>query len=85
MKVNEVLRNQIFEVIENQIKANDPAETKLTLKRLKNLGYSDFESKQLIGQCLTIEIFNTLKLNKPFNEVRYIKNLNNLPEEPVEE
>ena len=82
MEVNTVLRDQLFEVIKNQIKANDPKETKIAFNRLKTEGYSDFESKQLIGQCLAIEIFDTLKFNKSYNEKRYIKNLNNLPKKP---
>lgn len=35
MKVNENLRDAIFQVIDNQINDNNPAETALTLKRLK--------------------------------------------------
>jgi len=82
MKVNENLRNAIFEVIDNQINANDPVETAITLKRLMNEGYSEFEAKQLIGQALAIELFDVIKKKVPFNEARYIKNLNNLPKEP---
>lgn len=52
MEVNKDLRKTIFEAIDNQIKANDPEETRVALKRLLDLGYSDFESKQLIGKCL---------------------------------
>jgi len=32
------LRSTIFEVIDNQINANDPAETAITLERLMNEG-----------------------------------------------
>ncbi len=39
MKVNENLRNAIFEVIANQVEANDPPETALTLERLMNEGF----------------------------------------------
>ncbi len=45
MEINETLREEIFGVIERQIKMNDPPETKSTFKRLKDLGYSDFQSK----------------------------------------
>ena len=51
MKVNERLRETVFEVIDNQINANDPAETALTLERLMNEGYTDFQAKQFIGQA----------------------------------
>jgi hypothetical protein len=81
MKVNENLRNAIFEVIDNQIAAKDPVETAITLKRLMNEGYSEFEAKQFIGQALAVELFDVMKNKVPFNEARYLKNL---PNEPVE-
>ena len=84
MEVNLKLRDEFFGIIDKQCKLNDPPETKAALKRLTDLGYSVFESKQLICQCLGIEIFETLKKGKPYNDIRYRKNLNNLPEEPVE-
>jgi hypothetical protein len=84
MKVNENVRNTIFEVIDNQIHANDPAETAITLKRLMNEGYSEFEAKQLIGRALAVELFDVMKKKIPFNEARYIKNPKNLPKEPVD-
>jgi hypothetical protein len=84
MKVNENLRNAIFEVIDNQINDNNPAETEITLNRLRDEGYSEFEAKQLIGQAIAVELFYIMKKNAPFNEARYIKNLKNLPKEPVE-
>jgi hypothetical protein len=84
MKVNKKLRNAIFEVIDNQINANNPAETAITLKRLRAEGYSEFEAKQLIGQAVAVELFHVMKENAPFDEARYLKNLRNLPKEPVE-
>ena len=78
MKVNENLRNTIFEVIENQINADDPAETAITLKRLMDEGYSEFEAKQYIGRALTVELFYAMKHKVSFNEARYINNLRNL-------
>jgi len=82
MKINTELRDQIFEVIKNQIKSNDPPETKVTYDRLIALGYSEFETKQLIGQCVAVEMFSVIKEQQPFNEARYIKNLKQLPKEP---
>jgi len=84
MKVDSHLRDEIFEVINNQIKANDPPETKITYDRLIASGYSDFETKQLIGQCVAVEIFTVLKEQQPFNGARYVKNLKQLPKEPFE-
>jgi hypothetical protein len=84
MKVDERLRDTIFEVINNQIKADDPPETALTLERLVKEGYSDFQARQLMGQAVVIEVVDALKNKKPYNEQRYIRNLKNLPREPQE-
>ena len=82
MKVNENLRNAIFEVIANQVEANDPPETALTLERLTNEGFSEFQAKQLVGQAVVVEVIDAVKNKKPYNETRYLKNLRNLPKEP---
>lgn len=84
MKVNKVLQQQYFEIVENQIKINDPPETKINFERLKKEGFSDFEVKQLIGQCIALETFLIIKYNKEFDKERFIRNLNNLPKEPQE-
>ena len=85
MESNEIIRKQIFEIINNQLRANKPPETKLTLQRLKGLGYNDLDSKKFIGQCLAVELFHILKHKEPFNESRYITNLKKLPEEPFDD
>jgi hypothetical protein len=83
MEINVELRKQIFEIVENQIRNNDPPETKLTYNRLKELGYNDFAVKQLIGQCVAVELFDIFKSGKPFDEKRYVGNLKRLPDEPI--
>ncbi len=85
MEINIKLRDQIFAVIENQIKANSPPETKVAYDRLRREGFDDFQTRQLIGQCLAVELFDVLKMRRVFDHERYIRNLNRLPEEPFEE
>ena len=82
MENNEIIREQILEVVKNQLRDNDPPETKLTYNRLIKLGYTDNDAKLLIGQCISVELFEIYKNQKPFNESRYIQNLKNLPKEP---
>ena len=84
MEINEGLRSEILKIVENQLDSDNPVETKKTYTRLLSLGRSDFEAKQLIGQCLVVEIFDVMKHQKTFNESRYIKNLKHLPKEPLE-
>ena len=84
METNENLREQIFEIIRNQLKKNDPPETKITYDRLLKKGFDDFQTRQMIGQCLAIELFDLFKFGKPYNNERYIKNLKALPKEPFD-
>ena len=84
MKKSEAMRQQIFEIIKNQIKDNNPPETKATYDRLRKEGFDDFVTKQLIGQCIAVELFQIMKFAKPFNKERYIKNLLQLPKEPFD-
>lgn len=83
MEANINLRAQIFEIIKNQIDENNPPETNITFNKLINLGLSQFETKQLIGQCIAIELSEIINTGKPFDEKRFIKNLKNLPKEPL--
>ncbi|MBN1927006.1 MAG: DUF1841 family protein [Prolixibacteraceae bacterium] len=84
MKANKVIRDQIFLTIKNQIRSNNPPETKITYDRLRKQGFDDFTTMQLIGQCLAIEIFGVLKHGKPYDNDRYVKNLIKLPQDPFE-
>jgi len=84
MEINYELREQIFEIIKNQLRYNDPPETKVTYDRLRKQGFDDFQTKQMIGQCLVVELFDVLKFGKPYNNERYVKNLKTLPEEPFD-
>ena len=84
MKVNTELRNQILQVVDNQMRLNQPEETTITYKRLLKEGYSKNEAKQLIGQCVLVEMFTVVKEQKPFNEARYTKNLKQLPKQPFD-
>jgi hypothetical protein len=84
MKSNEIVREQFFEIIENQIRSNNPPETKETFKRLKGLGYSDLDTKKYIAQCLAVEIYDMIKKKRPFDLLKYTSNLNKLPEEPFD-
>ena len=82
LKTNEKLREQIFEIIENQLRDNDPPETKLTFDRLQKQGFDDFQTTKMIGQCLAVELMEVIKFKKPYNNARYVKNLSSLPKEP---
>ena len=84
MEINEILKQQILEIVDNQMNANDPQETNSTFNRLIKQGYSDSDAKILIAQCVSVEIFEVMKNGEPFKLERYVANLNRLPKEPFD-
>jgi hypothetical protein len=82
MRIHNTFRDKVFEILETQLKYNNPPETTIAYKRLVSLGYEDILAKDLMVKCLMIEISDALNNNKLFNETRYIRNLLKLPNEP---
>jgi len=83
-KYNPYLQAAIFEVVDNQMAAGDPPETKETFERLLGEGFSEEDAKKLIGQAICTEIYRIGKYKEVFNRQRYLRNLRNLPREPEE-
>jgi len=84
MKSNPRLKALILQVVDNQLKNNDPPETKQTYNKLIKEGFSESEAKQLIGCVVVSEIFDVLKKKETFNQERFVKALNKLPKLPWE-
>ncbi len=76
------LRAALFEVVENQLRDNDPPETRQTLERLVAEGHSDQEAKRLIAAVVSVEIYDILKQQQPYNQERFTAALDKLPEMP---
>ena len=72
----------LVEAVENQIRDNDPPETRTTLERLMSLGESRENAMRYIASVFSVELFEALKNKTPYNEERYLTNLGNLPELP---
>jgi hypothetical protein len=75
---NQRLKKIILEVVENQLRDNNPPITRITLNRLKGLGYSDERSKEMIGAIVVEEIFDVLKKQEPFDLNRFTERLSDL-------
>ncbi len=84
-KDNEAVTQAILEVVANQLRDNNPPETKQTYARLKIAGYSDEDARILIGQVVMCEIFDVLKQGQVFNHERFVARLTKLPEEPYDD
>ncbi len=81
---NPRLQATILAVVDNQIRARNPPETKQTLDRLMREGHSRPDARKLIGQAVVVEVFCAMKYKEEFNLARYLRNLSNLPTEPSE-
>ena len=84
-KVNLRARKVILELVENQIRENDPPEVRHTLERLMAEGCSRDEAKRLIAIALSVEVYHILKDGESYNHDRYVWHLKRLPEEPWDE
>lgn len=72
----------ILDAVENQIRKNDPRETKETLDRLIQSGHSREEALRLISGALASEMLEAMKGKGRFDNARYVANLarlSNLP------
>ena len=72
MEPNEIIRKQFLQTVANQLRQNDPPETKKTLERLVESGYTQKDAKLLIAQCVAFEVFNVMKNQTPFDKDRYV-------------
>ena len=73
-----------MEVVDNQLRDNDPPETRETLNRLISQGTSEQDAKIYIAQAVCVEVWDIMRNKKEFDQDRFIRNLRNLPDEPTE-
>lgn len=75
---NPRLKAVILEVVEDQIRNNNPPETRQTLERLLVAGYSREQAIEMIGSALVGEIWNVMHENKPYDHARFTALLDQL-------
>ena len=75
---NPRLKALILEVVDNQIRNNDPPITNKTVKRLRRKGYSQKKAKEMIGSVVVKYIYDILKYGDHFNEEQYARDLKEL-------
>jgi uncharacterized protein YchJ len=78
--VNYRLKNQMLEIVNNQLRDKDPECTTDTFNRLLSLGYSVEEGKEMIAAVLIEEMYDLLKNQEEYNQERYSEKLSKLPE-----
>jgi hypothetical protein len=68
---NPHLKGAILEVVENQLRENNPPETRQTLERLLAAGYSRKQAVEMIGSVVVEEIWAVLHDQQPFDRARF--------------
>lgn len=79
---NPHLRKAVLQVVTNQLRANDPPETRETLDRLVGAGHSKEDAKRLIGCVVACEIFQVMRDHREFDNVKFVRALRGLPTLP---
>lgn len=69
------LKKHILEVVENQLRANDPPFVKEVYQQLQAEGIPKKQCKEMIAAVLLGEIYEVMKFNRPFNEEHYKEEL----------
>lgn len=82
--VNLRLKKLILEVVDNQLRDNDPPETRKSYDRLIAAGYSVNEAKEKIGAIVIEEIYGVMKEDQPYDEKRYVQALKNMVQQCID-
>jgi hypothetical protein len=80
LTTNPHLRAAILEVVDTQLANNDPPQTRATLERLVEHGYSREGARELIAQAVLDEIAAVLSSGQPYDAARYLAALEKLTE-----
>jgi hypothetical protein len=75
-------RETIMEVVDNQLRANDPPETNQTLLRLISEGYSETQAKELIATVILFDLSTMLRERREFDHDTFVQLLDQLPNMP---
>ena len=78
------VKKEILEIVDNQLKANDPPCTKAVYERLLEAGCSNREAKEKIGTVVLTEIYDILKQGKSFSEEKYEKSLKEMLQQSLD-
>jgi hypothetical protein len=83
VKQQETIRAIIENIVERQLRYNQPPETFQTYERLiKEESFTEDEARVLIGRTIQVELFRLMRFAEPFNQQRFLKNLEQLPDLP---
>ena len=76
----QILRDALLEILDNQLRAFDPPETKETYNRLIAEGYSEEETRNFLAAAIGMEINEMMREMEPFDRERFVATLRELPD-----
>lgn len=76
------LKSAFLEIVDRQLDANDPPQTREAFDRLVAQGISEEDAKLHIAKVVAYETWEIMTNKKEFDEERYLRNLKNLPRDP---
>ena len=82
IKRDESIGMVIEQIVDKQIRRNDPPETAQTYQRLLQDSFTDVEARRLIYMAVQVELFRLMRYGEAFNNARFIGNLQGLPDLP---
>jgi len=85
MDSHEIMKEQLLQVVENQLNLGEPPETTTTLKRLLGLDIEEKRAKFMIADCIQIQMKEMFRDEKEFNANRFSELLDILPNNPYED
>ena len=77
-QTNPRLKKLLLEVVENQLRNNDPPITRITFDRLISDGYTKVEAKERIAAAVIGQIYDMLRDGKSFNMEECESKLNSI-------
>ena len=72
------LKKLILEIVDNQLRNNDPPVARKAYGKLVEAGYSAHEAKEKIGAVVIEEIYDVMKENQLYDEKKYAQALENM-------
>ena len=78
------LKKLILEIVDNQLRDNDPPIVREIYDRLIAEGYSTRETKEKIGAVVLEEIYYVMKENQPYDEKRYTVALKDMMQKSID-
>jgi hypothetical protein len=83
-KTNRRAGKLVIQAIKEQIRLNDPPETKETFDRLRREGHAEKEVYRMLGCVLISEMYEVTKQDRLFDRDLYVQRLRALPKLPWE-